>query len=88
MRGRPSKYASAEARAAAKRVYDASYRQKYARSGPSAGHVSQRHEIPASVLQERAQRELAEARRTQTQTFCGDPPPGYSALDQKRKHVP
>lgn len=32
----------------------------------------------------REARRAAADRRSLTATFCGDPPPGYSALDQKR----
>lgn len=37
------------------------------------------------ALRDRELREAAADRRGLTQTFFGDPPPGYSALDQKRQ---
>lgn len=39
---------------------------------------------PNTVLIERERRAEAADRRNYTQTFFGDPPPGFSALDQKR----
>lgn len=39
------------------------------------------------ALADRDRRAEAATRRTQTQEFCGDPPPGYSALDQKQKQA-
>lgn len=40
-------------------------------------------EIPARSLLEREARLHAADRRTTTQLLCGDPPPGYSALDRR-----
>lgn len=39
----------------------------------------------AAVLAARDARYAASLRRTQTQEFFGDPPPGFSALDRKRQ---
>jgi hypothetical protein len=39
--------------------------------------------IPASLLAERDALAAARDQRTLTQDFCGDPPPGYSALHGK-----
>jgi hypothetical protein len=39
--------------------------------------------IPRSLLVERESLTAARNQRTLTQDFCGDPPPGYSALDGK-----
>lgn len=39
-------------------------------------------------FRDRNAREAAANRRTLTQQFFGDPPPGYSALDRKRAAVP
>lgn len=41
--------------------------------------------IPEVVLRERAERMAALEARTATQKFFGDPPPGFSALDQRAK---
>jgi hypothetical protein len=43
--------------------------------------------VPARVLAERLQRQLALAARDLTARICGDPPPGYSALDVKLRHA-
>lgn len=41
----------------------------------------------SSALGERDARAVAAARRTLTQQFCGDPPPGYSELDKRRQGI-
>lgn len=41
--------------------------------------------VPERVLKERDARYQALRLRTLTQIVCGDPPPGYSALDAKQK---
>ena len=43
--------------------------------------------VPRNVLAERDARHAAADRRNYTQTFFGDPAPGYSALDQARDAV-
>jgi hypothetical protein len=43
----------------------------------------QKRLIPDGPLAERDARATARNQRTLTQDFCGDPPPGYSALDGK-----
>jgi len=40
------------------------------------------------ALIERQARAVAASRRNQTAQLCGDPPPGYSALDKKNGHTP
>ena len=40
--------------------------------------------IPESVLTERERRNEALDARDLTQSFCGDPPPGFSMLDRQR----
>ncbi len=40
--------------------------------------------VAADLIVARDARREASYRRTQTQEFFGDPPPGYSALDKKR----
>jgi hypothetical protein len=49
--------------------------------------ASQESTSNSEVLEERARRSAAMDRRSMTATFFGDPPPGYSALDQKRLRV-
>jgi hypothetical protein len=49
------------------------------RSGPRVLPKS----IPETLWAERAARDAARNQRTLTQDFCGDPPPGYSALQSK-----
>lgn len=39
---------------------------------------------PAAVFADLERRKAAADNRDFTATFCGDPPPGYSALDRKR----
>jgi hypothetical protein len=46
-------------------------------------HVTSRR-VPDNLLAERAAREVARNQRSLTQDFCGDPPPGYSALHGKK----
>jgi hypothetical protein len=41
------------------------------------------HRIPDGLLAEREALAAARDQRTLTQDFCGDPPPGYSALHGK-----
>jgi hypothetical protein len=52
-----------------------------------AGYGSKRqvrtHPIPNGLLAERDALAVARNQRTLTQDFCGDPPPGYSALQGK-----
>jgi len=52
-----------------------------------AGYGSKRqvrtHPIPNGLLAEREALAAARNYRTLTQDFCGDPPPGYSALHGK-----
>jgi hypothetical protein len=52
-----------------------------------AGHGSGDHvksfRASDKLLAERAAREVARNQRSLTQNFCGDPPPGYSALHGK-----
>ena len=45
-------------------------------------HVTSRH-IPDNLLAERDALTAAREQRALTEHFCGDPPPGYSALDGK-----
>ena len=47
-------------------------------------YVSAVERAPSAVLEERERRKAAADRRDYTAIFCNDPPPGYSALDQKR----
>lgn len=39
----------------------------------------------AKELADREDRERAAQKRTQTQFLCGDPPPGFSALDKRER---
>jgi hypothetical protein len=48
----------------------------------SGRHVTS-HRIPEGLLAEREALAAARNQRTLTQGFCGDPPPGYSALHGK-----
>jgi hypothetical protein len=41
--------------------------------------------VPAERLADREARKAAADRRDITATFCGDPPPGFSALDKRRQ---
>lgn len=52
-----------------------------AKNTNGAGQVIDR--VPAQALVERETRLAAAERRTLTQTFFNDPPPGYSALDRR-----
>lgn len=55
--------------------------------GPASPRVvpsAQIFRVPAEVLADRDAREAARDRRDQTAAFCGDPPPGFSALDRRR----
>lgn len=44
--------------------------------------------LAPGMLDEREQREQARGRRTLTASLCGDPPPGYSALDKRDAGLP
>lgn len=62
-------------------------RERVPRRSPSNGTGNYATSAKASDEQiaERDARYAAAARRTQTQEFFGDPPPGFSALDKKRQ---
>jgi hypothetical protein len=47
--------------------------------------AERRDEAVSQAIIEREARKAAEARRSITANFFGDPPPGYSALDQRRQ---
>jgi hypothetical protein len=47
------------------------------------GRIVRASRIPDNLFAERAAREVARNQRSLTQDFCGDPPPGYSALHGK-----
>ena len=51
--------------------------------GTGGARVDQSFRVPETVLREREERQAAADLRTLTATFCGDPPPGYSALDRR-----
>jgi hypothetical protein len=61
--------------------------------GPTFGHVRGdplhagrhivKHWAPPSILADRDARRAALERRDLSATICGDPPPGYSALDRR-----
>jgi hypothetical protein len=62
----------------AKRVID--------RKRAEAAHiVSALDRVPDDVLREAEQRKIALERRTLTETFFGDPPQGWRALDQRAR---
>ena len=46
-------------------------------------HLVKSASISEALLVDRDAREVARNQRTLTQDFCGDPPPGYSALQGK-----
>lgn len=52
-----------------------------------SNHVSEGPIVSIRLASEREARAAAAALRTRTQEFFGDPPPGYSALDMKRKGI-
>jgi hypothetical protein len=54
--------------------------------GRRAAGIGTQHSmiVKPEILADRDAREQAALRRTQTQEFFGDPPPGFSALDKKR----
>lgn len=53
-------------------------------SGPALRtYVVPKLDVPPTLLEQRERLEAARDRRTFTQTFFGDPPPGYSALDRR-----
>lgn len=58
--------------------------QEAARTSYDAGS---NHKCSDEQLAERERRAQARDQRDITQTFFGDPPPGYSALDQRRQSV-
>lgn len=70
-----------------RRTYNQNYRKRV--RGELAGNhmTEQRIEIPATTLLNREIRSAAMDRRTTTQFICGDPPPGFSALDRRHVHV-
>jgi len=53
--------------------------------GPTFVRVVGAGRIPVDVIADRDAREAAKMLRDRTAEFCGDPPPGYSALDRQRK---
>lgn len=59
------------------------YGPSFGRDGKMPTGTSWAH-VPKNVLADREARLLAADRRNFTQTFFGDPPKGYSALDQAR----
>jgi hypothetical protein len=48
-----------------------------------SGRIVQSIHIPEDLVVEREALTAARSQRTLTQDFCGDPPPGYSALNGK-----
>lgn len=58
---------------------------RIAAPGGARGSYPIKITIPNSVLAERDRRSAALEQRTQTQEFFGDPAPGYSALDARRR---
>ena len=60
---------------------------RYHHFGPSFGTEGCVRGAPRPrTLAERAARDEARDKRNLTAVFFGDPPPGYSALDQRRRH--
>ena len=49
------------------------------------GNITSGPQCTQEQVIDREYRSTASERRTQTQVFCGDPPPGYSALDKIRR---
>jgi hypothetical protein len=60
-----------------------STKQRLECAGYGSGQVRSTVHIPAGLLSEREALAAARNQRTLTQDFCGDPPPGYSALHGK-----
>jgi hypothetical protein len=52
-------------------------------AGYGSGRHSTSHRIPDGLLAERDALAAAREQRALTEYFCGDPPPGYSALHGK-----
>ena len=61
-------------------LYDASSAERYLMAD-----LYPRPLVPDELLEDRDRR--ASARLSLTARFCGDPPPGYSALDQRQRQV-
>jgi hypothetical protein len=70
------------------------YKKRYARrqweETPTRKRSACDHRVaddraPEDVLRQRAERQIALERRTASQTILGDPPQGYSALDQRTR---
>jgi hypothetical protein len=61
---------------------DGSTPQRLECAGYGSGQVRSKY-IPDGLLSEREALADARNQRTLTQDFCGDPPPGYSALHGK-----
>jgi len=51
--------------------------------GYNVGHSVRSYRVPDNLLAERDALAAAREQRALTQYFCGDPPPGYSALHGK-----
>ncbi len=83
---RPRIYLTNADRIAAKRE-QAKHWARRNRIGHSAGNVAAGPELRRDLELDRDARIVAAERRTPTQQFFGDPPPGYSALDQKQKNT-
>jgi hypothetical protein len=60
-----------------------STKQRLEIAGFGSGQVKSMVHIPDGLLSEREALAAARNQRTLTQDFCGDPPPGYSALHGK-----
>jgi hypothetical protein len=61
------------------------YGLKHVAARAERDHTTGGLRAPDCVLADRDARAAALDRRTPTQEFFGDPPPGYSALDRQRK---
>lgn len=69
------------------KMHDLIASHPYRNGGRKSARIETCHTIviPDHILADRDARYEASYRRTQTQEFFGDPPPGYSALDRKRQ---
>ncbi len=57
--------------------------EKLLYSGKAKAEVRPHGHVAPELIAERDARKAAYDRRDQTATFCGDPPVGFSALDQR-----
>ncbi len=57
--------------------------EKLLYSGKTKAEIKPHGHVAPELIAERDARKAAYDRRDQTATFCGDPPKGYSALDQR-----